>query len=79
VSERDDGGSAFPRWSEREENYGMSLRDYFAAKALNALLSNRFVTILESAKSPEDAFKVMVELAPTAYEIADAMLRTRKS
>lgn len=46
-------------------NHGMTLRDYFAAKAMEALILNG------ETLSPE------VPLSVRAYEIADAMLKTR--
>ena len=64
------GGPAFPAdtsqllLSER----GMTLRDYFAAKAMQGLCVGRSHTQLKGhAKSSADV----------AYEIADAMLRAR--
>ena len=59
-----DGGRAFPCWSDRN-NQGMSLRDYFAAKAMAALLTNRDLNM------PVEQF------ADTAYRFADAMLAER--
>jgi hypothetical protein len=57
---------------------GMTLRDYFAAKAMHAL----YTTIYEyeftgSPRAPE--FKaLMEELAVDAYGLADAMLKARE-
>jgi len=54
------GGPAFPtppgHWTEE----GMSLRDYFAAKAMAAELGTTFLSVTDVAKF--------------AYEMADAML-----
>ena len=71
------GGSAFPRpYSERsvvtaidhdrcEAELGMTLRDYFAAMALQGFLTNRKrALIFDSA-------------AKAAYKYADAMLKAR--
>lgn len=60
------GAAAFP--TPAVEGYhaaepGMSLRDYFAAKAMQSLILN------PATISPE------VPLSVRAYEIADAMLR----
>lgn len=57
------GGSAFPMVGEGYAREGMTLRDYFAAKALPYSLKNSFSTS-----------GAVVE----AYEIADAMLEARK-
>lgn len=53
---------AFPNHHpERRHATGMSLRDYFAAKAMPAM---------EPSLSPE-------EIATKSYELADAMLKAR--
>jgi hypothetical protein len=64
-----DGGPAFPSLA-RDGNWqphhdGMSLRDYFAAKAIQGLLANN------ANYGTDDG------LARDAYEFADAMLRAR--
>lgn len=46
-------------------NAGMTLRDYFAAKAMQALVSDHL-------RSNRD------DIALAAYDMADAMLRARK-
>ena len=71
-----DGGPAFPLQSigpDFAPGYaGMSLRDYFAAKAMNA-----FVTGLLSDGEPVTQSDNK-DIARRAYEIADAMLAARK-
>jgi hypothetical protein len=60
------GGPAFPSADfEQHEYTGMTLRDYFAAKAMQAFLS------AEKTDFPEQA-------AAWAYQVADAMLEARK-
>ena len=61
--EIEDGGPAFPS----ADNPGMSLRDYFAAKAMQKLIS------YESCCAPKDK---TIELA---YVVADAMLNERNN
>lgn len=68
MSIEDNGGPAFPT---NESNYqrdysdpGMSLRDYFAAKAMQGICATDTYTAEKTAK--------------TAYEQADAMLEARK-
>ena len=61
--EVEDGGPAFPS----ADNPGMSLRDYFAAKAMQKLIS------YESCCAPKDK---TIELA---YVVADAMLNERNN
>ena len=72
-TEINDGGPAFPHFKFAENGKveilpqdGMTLRDYFAAKALDALIS------LPHTKGTE------TEFAEWAYAYADAMLAARK-
>ena len=65
------GGEAFPSHPEADVQRhfiarGMSLRDYFAAAALQGLLAD-----------PSNAWEE-VEYAEAAYIMADAMLESRK-
>ncbi len=84
---KDNGGYAFPHGVE-EINYdvygdlkkseytdaGMTLRDYFAAKAMAALMPVYWET-QEEYEAPESLLKCQAE---AAYEYADAMLEARK-
>ena len=56
---------AFPNNFTIEKYQGMTLRDYFAAKALQALISEPSLTA------------TMDEFANRAYQIADAMMQER--
>jgi len=58
-----DGGPAFPALDARTMLSGMSLRDYFAAMALQGILN--------------DADVFWDKAAPLAYQYADAMLKAR--
>lgn len=60
-----DGGPAFPAHDNWRINSGMSLRDYFAAKAMQELINN-------------DEVPTMRESVEAAYRWADAMLEARK-
>lgn len=71
-----DGGPAFPRVAQMQgsgyvssEGSGMSLRDYFAAKAMAALITIEEFTDIGSINAGG--------VALIAYSIADAMLRQR--
>jgi len=76
-----DGGPAFPdvrstdylssSCSRIETVGGMSLRDYFAAKAMHAIMQ-RYEA--DTRKTPSDAYRALAE---SAYNIADAMLAER--
>jgi hypothetical protein len=57
------GGPAFPTPAHNLQNDGMTLRDYFAAKAMQGLM---------------DAAMPMPEIADAAYAMADAMLKARQ-
>lgn len=81
-----DGGSAFPMPASEDHlrggvcaEYGMTLRDWFAGQALEALANNS--AIQDSYINPDhpDAHdEVGAELfAKAAYQIADAMLKAR--
>jgi hypothetical protein len=67
------GGSAFPNegfngWGSPES--GMTLRDYFAAKAMQALITSRH-TNYENGWYDEDV------VASSSYNMAEAMLAER--
>lgn len=64
-----DGGPAFPENGSRGKaagGEGMSLRDYFAAKAMQGLLAAR------------GHYENYREIASDAYLLADAMLKARE-
>jgi hypothetical protein len=60
----DTGGPAFP--AERNLTQGMTLRDYFAAKAMQAII-----------EKVGDWKYLQQPVADWAYEYADAMLKAR--
>lgn len=69
----DNGGPAFPVGSgDMRDPVGMTLRDYFAAKAMQGLVSGHF------AKYGHEDYWPRPEIASEAYEIADAMINARK-
>jgi hypothetical protein len=59
-----DGGPAFPSEYTLPENQGMTLRDYFAAKAMQALAQK---------------YSHEGDISRNAYKIADAMLKAREA
>lgn len=70
MSNTNTGGRAFPAPTTKPlENYypGMTLRDYFAAKAMQSLV--------EVYKDDE---LIVDQYAQRAYKIADAMLKARE-
>ena len=78
---KDNGGPAFPDGSTNEwgnaDNSGMSLRDYFAAHAMQGLFANS--ELIKRAKERHlDIHEIEEGTATEAYAIADAMLEARK-
>lgn len=70
---KDNGGYAFPHVIEHLHEpvtAGMTLRDYFAAKALQGMMS---------ANGDSNGYLEYVEkaVATNAYKLADAMLKAR--
>lgn len=70
MSKKETGGPAFPETKEQHAwNPGMTLRDYFAAKAMQALIS--------SPHCPDEFDYKPV--AKAAYGMANAMLEAREA
>lgn len=67
--------NAFPADTLSEDYSGMSLRDYFAAKAMQANLSDieTIKAMAQDAKGPFNEY-----LAKESYAVADAMLKQRE-
>lgn len=76
----DTGGAAFPSIYDQsfEQNFGheagMTLRDYFAAKAMQGMLSH--ATRYKPREVDNDIYW-HAALVKEAYEIADAMIAAR--
>lgn len=70
-----DGGPAFPahHFDLADNEHGMTLRDYFAAKAMAGWLAS----YAPDAQHPASRGKAG-DLAEMAYDMADAMLRARE-
>jgi len=76
----DEGGPAFPVSIHPGHGYGpvasveqgMTLRDYFAAKAINAILAFQY------HGSEINTCITVDQIAKSAYAIADAMLKARE-
>jgi hypothetical protein len=72
------GGPAFPVTSDNYANpnsEGMTLRDYFAAKAMQGLMGRSWADA-STGKFPENLHAVW---ATAAYQMADAMLKAREA
>ena len=57
----------------------MELRDYFAAKAINAILTQYDFTFFLDDKNEKDGNTFALSIAKDAYALADAMLKARES
>lgn len=79
---KDNSGPAFPthhfesaKWTEQ----GMTLRDYFAAKAMQAALTSDAAMQVFGAGDAMDSGKRAAEwAAESAYYVADCMLKARE-
>jgi hypothetical protein len=71
---------AFPSVFDHER--GMTLRDYFAAKAMEKLMGkmhDSILKILKKSYEDDDAIEMSkLIIADTAYQWADAMLKERE-
>jgi hypothetical protein len=72
MSNTNTGGPAFPTQVASYE--GMTLRDYFAAKAMQGLMGRSWADA--AGKFPENLHGVW---ATAAYQMADAMLKAREA
>ena len=72
-----DGGQAFPRAVQFDDafisGHGMTLRDYFAAAALQGNLASQSIDV--GYYDGEDSWK---KAATDAYKAADAMIKARE-
>jgi hypothetical protein len=81
TTEPDDGGSAFPLPFPPESRVGfgldgMSLRDYYAGKAMEALLLAAFINTDDAGQEDERrAADLMVDMS---WEVADMMIKRRR-
>lgn len=71
MSKENNGGLAFPA-------HGMTLRDYFAAKAMQALIAQNSVEICEIVPDGRLIRPSSIAIPPLAYKYADAMLKARE-
>lgn len=76
MSDIETGGPAFPTAADNGHSAnqdGMTLRDYFAAKAMHATM----VTPADTENHAESSDWAL-SMAKMAYRVADAMLRARQ-
>lgn len=73
---KETGGPAFPITTENHINFGglgMTLRDYFAAKAMAGYLTGDAIL-----KDADTADEWLTKTAKASYEMADKMLKARQ-
>jgi hypothetical protein len=75
MSDNKKGGQAFPATGP-VANYGMTLRDYFAAQALNSIINMNY-PMADIGYSMKNGKSIGENYAICAYELADAMLEAR--
>jgi hypothetical protein len=83
MSNTNTGGPAFPGVDELSKPYeGMTLRDYFAAKAMQAAIQHHGVYDETQNRGLETTATILEyhcdAMASTAYVYADAMLKARE-
>ena len=77
MSTTNNGGPAFPVWELNGQgnpemtDFGMTLRDYFAAKAIQGYLA--------SFDPHGEPVEFATKIAEDAYAMADAMLKAREA
>jgi hypothetical protein len=77
MSNTNTGGPAFP-WTadraDRGDEPGMTLRDYFAAKAMEGLIARESTSAFNFEVYKDDPWRV----ALWAYDVADQMIKVRE-
>ena len=83
MKKENDGGNAFPLpiaykadrfMTVATDETGMSLRDYFAAKAMQSYLINNHTNVMADIEGAS-----FEEMAEDSYRMADSMLEIRKN
>ena len=75
---KNDGGPAFPRPGDFNPQIGMSLRDYFATKAMQSILAYYDLPEVFRKDELEHPRNILSILVKDAYIVADAMLKARE-
>ena len=76
MNDSNTGGAAFPIRDGNHATMGMTLRDYFAAKAMQSLILDGHYQKM-SRDSVIDMNELYEGMAAESYDIADAMLKVR--
>lgn len=78
MNKPNDGGGAFPRNVDGHYFMGMTLRDYFAAKAMQAVIADADIAEIYDESPEANSVTFFDFSAITAYLYADAMLKARE-
>jgi hypothetical protein len=72
---------AFPTSAGNHTLFGMTLRDYFAAKAMQSLIAGSFTDVGQEGIDANRCANQNIEdlMAATAYQYANAMLKAREA
>jgi hypothetical protein len=72
---------AFPamHYDLADNEHGLTMRDYFAAKALSTILGQYDFTFFEDDKDEKEGDTFALIVAKNAYEMADAMMKAREA
>ena len=79
------GGPAFPQAEVDRDGVtithhpGMTLRDYFAAKAMQSIYAANVDWEPTGTPMDEESLQVLADVAKDAYALADAMLKAREA
>ena len=74
---KETGGPAFPV-QDTWQAHGMTLRDYFAARYMQAVCSAILTESKFAQTSEEDMFRLLQSICATAYLTADLMVEERE-
>ena len=74
---KDTGGPAFPHSRLGSDADGMTLRDYFAAKAMQSVLHGARMPGIDADPLPPEVSQALAAIAKVSYRVADAMLAER--
>lgn len=83
---KNDGGTAFPVSEKHDRDchnsgwgsVGISVRDYFAAKAMQGILFDNMTTAAFDRAGASELVQPAALVATAAYAMADAMLKARE-
>ncbi len=69
---------AFPTVMLNKPEGGMTLRDYFAAKAMQGIFKSAIDWFPTSQKADEETLKIFKDIAQDSYAMANEMMKARE-